>query len=157
MRKTRKLVWMACALLACVVASAGSANAQDSRQIVVMTFSSPVSLPTLTLPAGTYTFELTGPNKDTLVIRGEHSRYIANTRVTTARRSEPGPAAVMFRETSGATPPRIATLYFAGSLEGVEFVYPKSLETRTAETEIPVPVGTAETEIPEPVGTSGTK
>jgi hypothetical protein len=144
MRNTRKkLAWVAgCAWLACVVAFAGSAGAQGSRQIV-LTFSSPVSVPKLTLPAGTYTFELTGPNQDTVMIFGERSRYIASARVTATRRSEPGPAAAMFHEASVTMAPRIVNLYFAGSMEGVEFVYPKSLDVRTAEAMSPQPVGTS--------------
>jgi hypothetical protein len=150
MRNTRKLWVVGCALLACVVAFAASAGAQSTRQIIVLTFASPVSLPKLTLPAGTYTFELTGPNRDTVMIFGEHSRFIANARVTAARRAEPGPAAAMFRDASSTMPPRIADLYFAGSVEGVQFVYPKALDnTRTAETTIPQPVGTSGSEWPE--------
>jgi len=144
MRNSRKLAWVVgCALLACVVAFAGSAGAQSPQQTVVLTFASPVSLPTVTLPAGTYTFELGGPHLDTVTILGEHNRYIARTRVLPAKRSNPGPAAAMFREASATMAPRIANLYFAGSVEGVEFVYPKSLDVRTAEAESPRPVGTS--------------
>jgi hypothetical protein len=146
MRDTRRLAWVVgFALLACIVAFAGSAGAQSGRQIIVLTFASPVSVPKATLPAGTYTFELTGQNRDTVMIYGQHSRYIANARVTTAQRSKSGPAAAMFRDASSTMTPRIATLYFAGSTEGVEFVYPKSSldDTRSAESVIPQPVGTS--------------
>src|SRR5579872_3223677 len=66
------LVLSTAALLAVVVAPPASAQAWSTRPIdksMLLTFSGPVSLPTVTLPAGTYLFRFVDPMNSPGVIQ----------------------------------------------------------------------------------------
>ena len=56
----------AVALLACLMEGTGSAQTSDKR--TVFTFSGPVALPGVTLPAGQYLFRLADPTGDRKVV-----------------------------------------------------------------------------------------
>ena len=51
------------------VAFAGTAHADECSKLTYLTFSGPVQLPGITLPAGTYRFELADPDSSRRVIR----------------------------------------------------------------------------------------
>ena len=61
LKKARRYA-CAIALLACLMGASGSAQTYDKR--TVFTFSGPVALPGVTLPAGQYVFRLADPAGD---------------------------------------------------------------------------------------------
>ncbi len=113
------------ALLAGTFVLTTPAAAQDARHTTIVTFSAPVRLPNLTLPAGTYTFELPdwAENRDVVVIFGDHGRFVGVAQAAPTMRREVGPTAVLVND-SAAAPPRVSAVFYAGSTAGYEFVYP---------------------------------
>ena len=110
-------------------ASTAKANPLDQKTII--TFSGPVELPGIALPAGTYVFKR-------LIIRADHTDFIqilsADGRKVIAviptipdfREKITGKAAVNFDERAANTPPAIKSLFYPGSSYGEEFIYPRS-------------------------------
>jgi hypothetical protein len=119
--------------------SAGPAAAQDFNlsRTTFVTFSGPVQLPNLTLPAGDYMFRLndTSGNRRIVEVRSkdglQHFGYIL---AISATRPEPAEETVItFRETPAGQPPAIRYWYYPGNVIGHEFVYPREQATRIAQ------------------------
>lgn len=127
--------------LACaaILMSAGLAAAQgvinDDRSTYV-TFSGPVSLPGVTLPAGEYLFRLADSLSNRSIVQvfdKDRNKIYATILATPARRPEPTDQAVVtFRETPSDRPPAVHYWYYAGERSGQEFAYPKAEAMRIA-------------------------
>ena len=115
---------------ALLAASIGTARAQPADYRTLFTFSAPVTLPGVTLPAGTYVFRLADPTTGRKVINvlsadGKSSIAMLHTipnRLLTA----PQNAEIRFMEVSANTPPPIKTWWYPGKSTGYEFIYPRS-------------------------------
>jgi hypothetical protein len=126
---TRHLTRIVCgaALLGLVVASPDGAAATAPRQTTYLTFSGPVSLPGVTLPGGTYTFELIPLRPDMVRVLSRDRSQVYFTGFT---RQVPRPAGltadrpVTFGETPRGMAPRIQTWYPPDLLTGNAFIYP---------------------------------
>lgn len=107
---------------------AGSAFAQPSDYRTFFTFSGPVSIPGVTLPAGKYLFRLadtSGRNVVQVVSSDGRTAYAA---FFIHRESRPEAAKdpeVRFMETAAGMPQAVRTWWYAGDRYGYEFVYPK--------------------------------
>jgi hypothetical protein len=122
---TRGLV--AAALGALVIGGAAQPTRawSDINHREYLTFSGPVAIPGVILPAGTYMFEVPSPSfSNTLVtVRSRDGRQVYLTRFTNAvDRRDPG-TPVTFRETARGQVPQIDAWYPMAGEQGRQFVY----------------------------------
>jgi len=116
--------------LAVLTLSIGSrAEAQPADYRTYFTFSAPVTLPGVTLPAGKYIFRLADPDSSRKVINvlsadGKKSLAMLHTIPNQAMKA-PKDAEIRFMETSAKVPPPVKTWWYAGKAIGYEFIYPR--------------------------------
>ena len=124
----------AVAVFVCLLAAPASAQPLDKRTL--FTFSAPVTLPGVTLPAGQYLFRLADPGSSGSVVQ------VLNADGTTpyglfftlpAERFEPAAMPeVRFMETATGTPAAIKTWWYPGERRGYEFIFPREQARRLA-------------------------
>jgi hypothetical protein len=123
--KTWKIAFATAVLAAGLVPSA---HADEFTKLTLLTFSGPVDVPGITLPAGTYRFELADPTTSRRVIRVSDKDgsktygmffSIPNQRMTPADKP-----VVMFRESAAGAPPAVQVWFYPGESYGYEFAYP---------------------------------
>jgi hypothetical protein len=121
---------------------AGRAEAQPADYRTYFTFSAPVTLPGVTLPAGKYIFRLADPDSSRKVINvlsedGKRSLAMLQTIPNQAMKA-PKDAEIRFMETSAKVPPPVKTWWYAGKAIGYEFIYPRkqALELAKATSEL---------------------
>ena len=107
----------------------GRAEAQPADYRTYFTFSAPVTLPGITLPAGKYVFRLADPDSSRKVINvlsgdGKKSLAMLHTIPNRAMKA-PKDAEIRFMETSAKVPPPVKTWWYAGKAIGYEFIYPR--------------------------------
>jgi len=107
----------------------GRAEAQPADYRTYFTFSAPVTLPGVTLPAGKYIFRLADPDSSRKVINvlsgdGKKSLAMLHTIPNQAIKA-PKDAEIRFMETSAKVPPPVKTWWYAGKAIGYEFIYPR--------------------------------
>jgi LPXTG-motif cell wall-anchored protein len=117
-------------------AAPGQAQAPDYR--TYFTFSAPVMLPGITLPAGTYLFRLADPNSSRKVINvlsadGKRSLAMLHTIPNQLLRAPQDPE-VRFMEAAANTPLPIKTWWYPGKAIGYEFIYPRPQALALAKT-----------------------
>lgn len=147
------------ATLVPMVASAQGGATPDKR--VFFTFSGPVAVPGVTLPAGKYMFRL-----PTTVASGERhvmqvlssdgrTSYATFFGISANRTDVPAAPEVRFMETAAGMPAAVKTWWYPGDKAGYEFVYPKEQARLLAKgTGAPVLTTTAEkVEVVTPAGT----
>jgi hypothetical protein len=127
----------AAVFVAALVALSISVKAQDFNPLekTYLTFSGPVELPGMTLPAGTYTFKLADtPSRNVVQVLSQdekkiHGQFLF---VQTQRRDPSGDTVVTFRETAEGTTPAVHYWFYPGETIGKEFVYPKDQAVKIA-------------------------
>lgn len=120
-----------------VALNLSSATAQDLNpsEKTFLTFSGPVELPGMTLPAGTYTFKLADtPGRNVVQVYSQdekdiHGQFLF---VQANRRDATGDTVVTFRETAAGTTPAVQYWYYPGETIGKEFVYPRDQAMKIA-------------------------
>jgi len=127
---------------AAFLTAATSASAQDSNinQTTYLTFSGPVQMPGITLPAGKYTFRLadTALHNVIQVLDGDQKKMLGQWFFVPANRTEKeqsdanGKPVVMFREMPEGITPAIHFFYYPTDLTGKEFIYPKDQAVKIA-------------------------
>jgi hypothetical protein len=132
----------AAVLTAAFLAAATSASAQDSNvdQRTYLTFSGPVQMPGVTLPAGKYVFKLapTALHNVMQVFDGEEKHiigqwfFVASERTTEEQSRADGKPVVMFREMPEGITPAIHYFYYPTDVRGKEFIYPKGQAVKIA-------------------------
>jgi LPXTG-motif cell wall-anchored protein len=133
----RHVGFLACsvALLACVMETPSTAQTLDKRTL--FTFSGPVSMPGVTLPAGKYLFRLANPDSGRNVVQVLNADGTKPYGMFFAMRAERFEAAstpeVRFMETAAGMPAAIKTWWYPGERSGYEFVYPKEQARRLAQ------------------------
>jgi hypothetical protein len=114
---------------AAVLLAAGPALAQNWERNTKVTFSAPVSLPGVTLPAGTYTFKLADLLSTRHVVHvanADDTQVLATFIAIPAERPQPADETVItFRETPSNLPPAVRFWYYPGETIGREFAYPR--------------------------------
>jgi len=120
---------------------AGTASAQwnqNPTKDIYFTFSEPVTIPNMTLPAGKYLFRHVGENtgRQTLqIFNGDRSKLQATIMTVAAvRRDAPEKPEIRLVESTANTPPVIGTWWYPGMRQGWEFVYPRAQATKLAKT-----------------------
>ena len=138
------------ALAALTFGVSGVAQAQPADYRTYFTFSAPVTLPGITLPAGTYLFRLADPDTSRKVISvlsadGKTSLAMLHT-IPNRLPQAPREAEVRFMETPANVPPAIKTWWYPGKSIGYEFIYPRQQALQLAQvTSEPVLTTVAET------------
>jgi hypothetical protein len=117
------------------VATPSTAQPRDKRTL--FTFSGPVAMPGVTLPAGQYVFRLANPGAGGNVVQvlsADGTKPYGLFFSMRAERFEPAATPeVRFMETAPGTPAAIKTWWYAGEQSGYEFVYPKDQARRLAQ------------------------
>ena len=105
------------------------AQAPDTNNMTTVTFSAPVSLPGVTLPAGSYLFKLADSQVNRNIVQvfdKDRSKIFATILAIPAERNEPADETVItFNESPANMPPAIRYWYYPGEKRGQEFAYPK--------------------------------
>jgi hypothetical protein len=120
-----RVLFGAAILAACL---APPAHADEWTKLTYFTFSAPVEMPGLVLPAGSYKFELADPDATRRVVRisekegGKiHGIFLS----IPDRKLEPSDKPiVMFKETPAGSPEAVKAWFYPGETTGYEFVYP---------------------------------
>jgi hypothetical protein len=107
---------------------AATAHADEWNKLTYLTFSGPVQMPGITLPAGTYRFELADPNSGRRVIRvsdkdGSKS-YGIFLSISDQKLQPSDNPVVMFKETPAGAPQAVQAWFYPGETYGYEFAYP---------------------------------
>ena len=145
---SKLLVFSTLALL--VSGIGGTAHAQTADHRTYFTFSTPVTLPGVTLPAGRYLFRLADPNSSRKVISvlsadGKTPLAMLHT-IPNQVMKAPNKPEIRFMETSANMPPAIKTWWYPGKSIGYEFIYPRQQALQLAKvTSQPVLTTSAET------------
>jgi hypothetical protein len=118
---------MACgaAVLGLAVASTGNASSLADKT-THLTFTGPVGLPGVTLPRGTYAFEIISMDGRVVrVLSRDRTRlyFTGLTAIVARPRSQRADRPVALMETSRGLPPRIGTWYPLGDSTGRRFIY----------------------------------
>jgi hypothetical protein len=124
---SKLVAFLTLAVLTLSIASRAEAQPADYR--TYFTFSAPVTLPGITLPAGKYIFRLADADSSRKVINvmsgdGKRSLAMLHTIPDQAMKA-PKDAEIRFMETSAQVPPPIKTWWYAGKAIGYEFIYPR--------------------------------
>lgn len=146
--------WPGLCALALVALSLGpaSAQAQPGDKRTYFTFSGPVAIPGVTLPAGKYLFRLADTSsRDVVQVLSEDGRkpYAMFFALRVERFDVPEKPEVRFMETAEGMPAAIRTWWYPGDRTGYEFAYPREQAERLAQGGRQ-PVLTARTEPPAP-------
>jgi len=108
---------------------ASPARANNSDEVTYFTFSAPVALPGVALPAGTYMFRR--PDSESarhlVQVLSQDGLTVYGTFLTvpSIRRTPTDEPVVILEETRRGTPEVIDAWFYPGSLEGDEFLYAK--------------------------------
>lgn len=109
-------------------ASAAQAQPEDKR--TYFTFSGPIALPGVTLPAGRYLFRIvdTTTSRKVIQVLDENQKKpftMANT-IPDQRRDPPKDATVAFYESARGTPAAVKSWWYPGETIGYQFIYPRA-------------------------------
>jgi len=114
------------AILAACLAPA--AQADEWTKLTYFTFSAPVEMPGMVLPAGSYKFELADPDSTRRVVRiseKEGGKIQGIFLSIPDQKLEPSDKPiVMFREAPAGAPEAVKAWFYPGETTGYEFVYP---------------------------------
>src|SRR5689334_25382547 len=113
-----RLLGLACGVAVFVCLTAAPALAQPLDKRTLFTFSGPVTLPGVTLPAGQYLFRLADPNSSAKVVQvlnADGTKHFGLFFALPAERLEPASSPeVRFMETASGTPLAIKTWWYPG-------------------------------------------
>lgn len=132
MPTTTRLPILAIALFASLIAVPAFAQPPDKQ--TTFTFSAPVTLPGVTLPAGSYQFRIATPDTSDRIVRvfSQDGRTVYATFFTVpTRRAAPAwKPEVRFMETAEGMATAVTAWWHPGSSTGYEFVFPKEQARR---------------------------
>jgi len=127
---------LACAVTVFVCLMAAPVSAQPLDKRTLFTFSGPVALPGVTLPAGQYLFRLADPNSSSKVVQvlnADGTKPYGLFFTIAAERLEPASSPELrFMETASGMPAAIRTWWYPGERRGYEFIFPKEQARRLA-------------------------
>jgi len=136
--RSLKHIRRACGLGVAAVLVAATAYAQPSDKRTFFTFSRPITLPGVTLPAGKYVFRLADDTSSRKVIQVASADgtkpYAMLLTIPDERRDPPKDAEVSFLETAANTPSAVGAWWYPGERIGYEFIYPRAQARQLART-----------------------
>jgi len=117
----------AVALLALTAAPALAHTTLDKQ--ILFTFNAPVTIPGVTLPAGTYMFQIANPtnNRSVVVVRSQDGSRVYSTFLTIPYEANQRPdnAEIRFMERRANVPYAVKAWWYPGERTGFEPVYPR--------------------------------
>ncbi len=116
------------------------AYANEYNELAYFTFSAPVELPGVALPAGTYMFRLPDGNNPRVVqVLSQDGQTVYGMFFTVPEfKAKPvDEPTVIFNESAGKAPMEIRSWFYKGSSVGGEFVYPNGETNRLARASMP--------------------
>jgi LPXTG-motif cell wall-anchored protein len=133
----KKIFTTGCAVATLVLGGVTAAEAQSPRdKPIYFTFSEPVTLPQMTLPAGKYLFRLADSlvNRTIVQIYNEDGTKLHGMLMTipALRNDPPNDPEVRFLETAANVPPAIGSYWYPGERGGWEFIYPREQAAKIA-------------------------
>jgi hypothetical protein len=137
----RKLLLPAGLAMATVLSASAPAAAQTPlNKPVYFTFSNPVSLPSVTLPAGRYLFQLASSQVQRniiMVYSGDGAMYYGTfmtipDQYATFGGTPPNSPEIRFMEAASGSPTPVRSYYYPGERTGYEFVYPRQQALKLA-------------------------
>jgi len=109
-------------------ASAVQAQPEDKR--TYFTFSGPIALPSVTLPAGRYLFRIVDTSSSRKVIQvldeNQKKPYAMANTIPDQRRDPAKDATVVFYESPRGTPAAVKSWWYPGESIGYQFIYPRA-------------------------------
>lgn len=140
MKNLRTLLLIGC--LACLgTALVPKAKADEWDQKTIITFSQPVQLPGIVLPAGTYVFRLLDYNANNNMVqvlsKDEQKTYALIRAIPDYRVNPKDESSIIFEERYAGAPRAIKEWFFPDNHYGHEFVYPKAEALALAKAEEP--------------------
>jgi len=121
---------MLIAIAAATLCVSMPARADESDKLTYLTFSKPVQLPGVTLPAGRYRFQLadTQETRRVIKVQSEDGKQQLAMLLTMQNqlRDIPKDSVVMFNETAQGQPEAIRSWNYPGERIGYEFIYPRA-------------------------------
>jgi len=128
---------------------ASPAQAQTEDKRTYFTFSAPIALPGVTLPAGRYLFHIVDTTTSRKVIQvlsedGKKPFAMMNS-IPDVRREPAKDATVAFYETPRGTPAAVKSWWYSGESTGYQFIYPR-MQARQIAQNTGKPVLTTKTE-----------
>ena len=132
-----------CCAAALTAVIAPGARADEWNKKTILTFSGPVQIPGVTLPAGSYVFKLADIPGNRHVVqvfdKDERKIYTTMLAIPNERLDPSDKPVVLFSERASGSPQAVKVWFYPGERIGNEFVYPKSQAIRIAkETHQPV-------------------
>ena len=118
--------------LVCLVLFVPVAQAAQSNSATYFTFSAPVSLPGVTLPAGTYLFEkdVLNPSVTRVFSADRRELYATLLTIPTNRMTPAVEPMVTLAERPANLPPALRAWFYPGETSGREFLYPRNADSR---------------------------
>ena len=114
-----------------------TAQAQPADKLTYFTFSGPVALPGITLPAGRYAFRIVDTTTSRKVIQvlsdNEKKPYVMANTIPDTRRDPAKDATVSFYETPAGTPAAVKSWWYPGESIGYQFIYPRAQARQIAQ------------------------
>jgi hypothetical protein len=127
MLKPRLLTVASVVLVAGLLTGASTARG-NAPHTTYFTFSAPFALPGISLPGGTYMFEVVSPSSNTLVRvtsrDGRHVYLTTYTRTVDRPSRQRADLQLLFNEVPAGTTPSVRAWYPLGDPIGHEFIYP---------------------------------
>ena len=132
-------VLMACLVCLSISLVAPQVKAGEMDQKTILTFSGPVEIPGITLPAGTYVFRLVdyAIHKNTIQVLSQDERKVIATitAVPDYRMKPTSDTSIVFEQRAAGSPPAIKSWFFPGALAGHQFVYSQTNPRELARTD----------------------
>jgi hypothetical protein len=124
-----------CAAMLTVLAAPG-VRADDWNKKTILTFSGPVQVPGVSLPAGSYVFKLADLSGNRHVVqvfdKDEKKIFATLLAIPNERLEAKDDPVVMFAERPAGSPQAVKVWFYPGERIGNEFVYPKSMAMKLA-------------------------
>jgi hypothetical protein len=109
-----------------------AAHADESDEATTVTFSQPIQIPGMVLPAGSYLFKLANPNSYPNVVQIFNAAgtvlYATLQTISTERPKPVGNTVVTFAKQGTGQPDALRGWFYPGNEIGVEFLYPNQQE-----------------------------
>ena len=131
----RVLKAVCCAAMLTVLAAPG-VRADQWNKKTILTFSAPVQIPGVSLPAGSYVFKLADLSGNRHVVqvfdKDEKKIFATLLAIPNERLEAKDDPVVMFAERPAGSPQAVQVWFYPGERVGNEFVYPKSMAMKLA-------------------------
>ena len=136
MRPARYLITLCCALVVAAVLMVPGVRADEYTKLTYLTFSGPVQVPGVTLPAGTYMFKLADPSGGRRAIQIWDEKgtklYTMLLTIPDEQLEAKDDPVVLFSERPSGSAHAVKSWFYPAERIGYEFIYPKSQAMKIA-------------------------